>query len=347
MAQIQPIPIFIDTDIGCDDALAISILLRSPNAQIVGCTTVAGNTTVENATHNLLTLLDGLDTHPPITIGASQPLQIHTRFPSASAFIHGTSGMWFAQVQHDLRDLSHDAPAAIAAAARKTPGLTLLALGPLTNVAQAIQRYPEDLADLRIIALIGAKSGGNRSRLAEFNAYFDPHALSVVLSSNLALTLIPLDAWNQLTIDPEAVLAVLNQRDDMVGHVLTTALKPYFRAQQQVADQTATIPDVLAALYALYPDVATAESALVKVVTDDPVARGYTAIATAWQDRVPLIAEDDELSVLAERAFSIPGFDLLAELQPILARQPDNAQVVLQIDAPAMQKLLLDNLHLL
>ena len=93
----------------------------------------------------------------------------------------------------------------------------------------------------------------------------------------------------------------------MVGHVLTTALEPYFRAQQQVADQTATIPDVLAALYALYPDLATADlAAVVKVVTDDPVARGYTAIATAWQDRVPLIAEDDELSVLAERAFSIP-----------------------------------------
>ena len=95
----------------------------------------------------------------------------------------------------------------------------------------------------------------------------------------------------------------------------------------------------------LYPDFASTESALVKVVTDDPIVRGHTAIATNWQDRIPLIANDDELSMLAERAFSTPGFDLVTELQPILARQPANAQVVLQIDAPAMGRLLLDRLY--
>ena len=347
MAQTPPIPVFIDTDIGCDDALAISLLLRSPAAQVVGCTTVAGNTTVENATHNLLTLLDALSAHPPVAIGASQPLQIAARFPGASAFIHGPSGLWSAQARHDLHGLGHDAPAAIAAAAREIPGLTLLALGPLTNLAQAIWRYPADIAQLRIIALIGAKSGGNRTRLAEFNAYFDPHALAVVLGGGLDLTLIPLDAWNQLTVDVDTALAALRRCGGALGQVLTAALEPYFRAQQQVADQKATIPDALATLYTLYPNLATAESALVKVVTDDPIARGHTAIAANWQDRVPLIADDHELSLLAERAFSTPGFDLLAELQPILARQPDNAQVVLQIDAPAMRQLLLDHLHLL
>jgi hypothetical protein len=80
-------------------------------------------------------------------------------------------------------------------------------------------------------------------------------------------------------------------------------------------------------------------------VTDDRLARGHTAIATDWQDRIPLIADDGELSSLAERAFSTPGFELSTALQPILARQPNNARVVLQIDAPAMRQLLLDYLR--
>jgi inosine-uridine nucleoside N-ribohydrolase len=345
MAENRPIPVFIDTDIGCDDALAIAILLRSSAAHVVGCTTVAGNSTVENATHNLLTLLDALGAHVPVAIGASQPLHLPAFFPGASAFVHGPSGLWSAQVRHDLRGLPSDAPAAIAAAARETPGLTLLALGPLTNVAQAIQRYPEDLAHLRIIALVGAKTGGNRTRLAEFNAYFDPHALGVVLGSGLDLTLIPLDAWNQLPVNVAVVLTALEQCEDTLGRVLTAALEPYFQTQEQVAGQAATIPDALATLYTLHPALATAESALVAVVTDDRLARGHTAIATDWQDRIPLIADDGELSSLAERAFSTPGFELSTALQPILARQPNNARVVLQIDAPAMRQLLLDYLR--
>jgi inosine-uridine nucleoside N-ribohydrolase len=347
MTQTRPIPIFIDTDIGCDDALAISILLHSPAAHIVGCTTVAGNTTVENATHNLLTLLDALGMDLPIAIGASQPLQLPAFFPGASAFVHGPSGLWSAQVRHDLRGLRHDAPATIAAVARETPGLTLLALGPLTNVAQAIQRYPQDLAHLRVIALVGAQIGGNRTRFAEFNAYFDPHALAVVLGSGLDLTLIPLDAWREFTVDAATVMGALGQCGDTLGRVLATALEPYFQGQQQVAGQAATIPDAVAALYTLHPALATTESALVAVVTDDPIARGQTAIATDLRDRIPQIADDRELSALAERAFSTPGFDLPTALQPILARQPDNARVVLRIDAPAMQDLLFDYLRLL
>jgi inosine-uridine nucleoside N-ribohydrolase len=345
MQQNRPIPIFIDTDIGCDDALAISILLRSPAAHVVGCTTVAGNTTVENTTHNLLTLLDALGAHLPIAIGASQPLQLPAFFPGASAFIHGPSGLWSAQTRHDLRGLGRDAPAAIAAAARETLELTLLALGPLTNLAQAIQRYPDDLAHLRIIALVGAKIGGNRTPLAEFNAYFDPHALAVVLGSGLDLTLIPLDAFRQLTVDAATVMTALGQSGETLGRVLAAALESYFLAQQQVAGQAATIPDAVAALYTLHPALAATESALVAVVTDDPLARGHTAIATDLGDRIPLIADDSELSALAERAFSAPGFDLATALQPILARRPDNARVVLRIDAPAMQQLLLDYLR--
>src|SRR3954452_24576216 len=98
----QPQAIFVDTDIGVDDGVAISWLLRNPAAKVIGCTTVAGNTTVENATHNLLTLLEVADCQVPVTMGASAPLEVPAYYPGISALVHGPSGLWFEQIVHDL-----------------------------------------------------------------------------------------------------------------------------------------------------------------------------------------------------------------------------------------------------
>src|SRR6476661_5953548 len=111
---------FVDTDIGVDDAVAIAWLLRDPSANVLGFTTVAGNTSVENATQNLLTLLDVAGRRAPVTIGAAEPrVYPHSH---VGKFVHGPTGLWFSQVPHDLSDIPHNAPAAIAAAARANPG---------------------------------------------------------------------------------------------------------------------------------------------------------------------------------------------------------------------------------
>src|SRR5262245_18153557 len=177
------VDIFVDTDIGVDDAVAIAWLLQNRSANILGFTTVSGNTTAENAAKNLLTLFDAAHRQLPITVGSAGPLVLPASH--IGAFTHGPSGLWFSQVPHAISGLPNDAPAAIAAAAHAHPGMTLLTLGPLTNVAQAAQRFPADMAGVHVVALAGSRGPGNTTPVSEFNAYYDPHALDITLNSGL------------------------------------------------------------------------------------------------------------------------------------------------------------------
>ncbi|NTU77839.1 MAG: nucleoside hydrolase [Chloroflexales bacterium] len=330
-------PIIVDTDIGVDDALAITWLLGQPNVEIVGFTTVVGNTSGDHATRNLLTLVAAAGEQYPVTVGAADPLELsRTR---TGALIHGPDGLWFAQRPADIAGLPTDAPAALAAAAREHPGLTIVALGPLTNVARAIAAYPADMAGVRLVALGGAQRGGNRTPVAEFNIYADPDALAAVLASDMQVELVTLDAFSQVTVNPEQLIRRLGRRGDAVGALLAQSFGAYVRAQQMQGEAgRAAIPDAAAAVYALYPDLGGAQSALVKVVVDDGLARGQTVIAADLANRIPMIADDAELSALADQAFT-PGSDMNAALGAILLREPDNAQVILDLDEGAVLRL--------
>jgi inosine-uridine nucleoside N-ribohydrolase len=332
------VKIFVDTDIGVDDAAAIAWLLRAPSANVVGFTTVAGNTTVENATQNLLTLLDVAGRQIPVTMGAAVP-SVYPR-SHVGMFVHGPSGLWFSQVPHDLSNISHNAPAAIAAAARANPGMTLIALGPLTNVAEAARQFPSDMASAHIIVLAGSRGPGNRTPVAEFNAFGDPQALDIVLESQLDVTLVTLDAFNQVEVDSTKFPQELTKKGDALGQFLASALTPYFLASTQGAGGPAAIPDAAAVIYALRPELGTATSALVDVATDAGLTRGQTVIATDANSKIAMIADDAELSALADRAFSDPNFDINAALGQILMRRPDNAKVVLTVDGKEMARTL-------
>jgi inosine/uridine nucleosidase len=336
--QRQTIKIFVDTDIGVDDAVAIAWLLNDRSANILGFTTVQGNTTVTNATQNLLTLLDVAQRHIPVTIGAARPLVY--RHSHLGAFVHGPSGLWFSQVSHDLRDIPKDAPAAIAAAARANPGMTLLALGPMTNVAQAAKRFPADMKGVHIVALAGTRGPGNRTPVSEFNAFGDPQALDVMLESGLDVTLITQDAFDQLKVDSAEFTQELRTDGGAMGQFLASALDPYFFASSQGAGGEQTLADPTAAIYAVRPELGTATSSLVDVATDDGLTRGQTVIATDPNSKVFMIANDAELSALADQAFNDPNFDINAALGAILARRPDNAQVVLTVRGNAMAQRL-------
>lgn len=331
-------PLFVDTDIGADDAVAIAWLLGQPRAEIVGFTTVYGNTSVDNATRNLLTLLGAAGRRYPITVGAAEPLALpRTR---TGALVHGPDGLWFAQQPVDIAGLPADAPAALAAAARANPGLTIVALGPLTNVARAVEAYPADMAGVRLVALGGARRGGNSTPVSEFNIYADPHALAAVLAGDMRVELVTLDAFEQVSVRSERFVERLGRRGDALGGLLAHAYGAYVQAQLLGgASETSAIPDAAAAVYALFPELGSAQGALVKVVADDGVARGQTVIAADLSERIPLIAGDAELSALADQAFT-PGFDLNAAIGGILMREPDNAQVVLDVQEGAMVRLI-------
>jgi inosine-uridine nucleoside N-ribohydrolase len=329
--------LFIDTDPGVDDAVAIAFLMQHPGAHIVGFSTVAGNSTLENATNNLLTLLDVADASYPVSMGATAPLSFaRTR---TGSFSHGPDGFWFAQAQHDLSSLSHNAPADIAAAAQANPGLTILALGPLTNIAQAVQAHPAAMAGARLVALIGANHGGNSSPVAEFNAFADPHALQVVLASQMQVELVTLDAFEQLTVDSERFPRRLAERGGELGEFLSPVLGAFFQAATQGAGGGVAIPDAAAAIYVVREDLGSSASALVHVMTDSGKTRGQTIIADSFGERITLIGDDEELSTVADNLFT-PGYDLNAALGAILAREPDNAQVVLDVEERRMGRVL-------
>ena len=345
-SKSKPLDLVIDTDAGVDDAAAILWLLSQKNypVDILGFGTVAGNTTVKNAANNVLTLLDTLGQQDiPVAIGAAAPLL--EPLSRVGSLIHGPDGLWGTQQLHDLSGLSHDVPSFYRDLAQAHPGATLLSLGPLTNLAETWEQYPDALRSFKqIIALGGAKNGGNRTPVAEVNIWQDPQAANELLSANLPITLVPLDAFQKFTLTQSAVQAFQTQ-DSKAAKLIAQPLQLYANAQTQSAGRTnMSIPDVAAAIYAVDSSLGTAQSALVKVLTQPSLARGETIIGLTETERLFIIASDAELSRLAAQVFSDPTFNLQTARGAILAREPNNARLVTDIKAQQMRGLFLSTL---
>jgi inosine-uridine nucleoside N-ribohydrolase len=132
----------------------------------------------------------------------------------------------------------------------------------------------------------------------------------------------------------------LEEDGGALGQFLASALPPFFAASTEGAGGPAQLPDAVAAIYALRPDLGTPTSGLVDVATADGLTRGLTVIATTPNAKVTMIASDAEMSTLVDRLFSEPGFDLFTALIEILMRRTDNAQVVLDIKQNQMANIL-------
>jgi inosine-uridine nucleoside N-ribohydrolase len=204
----------IDTDPGIDDALALLLAWGSPDLQVAAITTVAGNVHVRDATRNLLRLmaLCGIAPAPPIAEGAAGPLG---RPLVTATDYHGEDGLGDAPGWPPLPPLPPGPAAAeliVETVRRAVEPLTLIALGPLTNVALALER---DAAAMRRLARVVVMGGavdvpGNVTPTAEFNIHVDPLAAGRVLAAGLSVDLVPLDATRQAVVarvDLERALA--------------------------------------------------------------------------------------------------------------------------------------------
>ena len=197
-------PVLIDCDPGSDDALAILAALNSPDLDVVGLTTVGGNATIDDTTRNALAILEiGGRAEVPVCRGAGRPLVGEFRF---GYDYHGEAGVGIRLEAPATREQPEPAVDAIARTVLDRPGeLTLIALGPLTNVAQALRREPK-LADevAEIIVMGGAvEAPGNVTGHAEFNIYNDPAAAEVVFDSGTQVTLVGLDVTEQVAVSRE------------------------------------------------------------------------------------------------------------------------------------------------
>jgi len=340
----QKLELVVDTDPGVDDATALAWLLGQPQVEIFGIVTVAGNTTVENATKNVLTILKQLgNPNVKVVMGANKPLQEKLSF--TGLLIHGKDGLWGLQdptVAATAAAVPKDHRSFYCSTARQHPGTAILALGPLTNIAQAIRSCPDAMQlYTKVYILGGAKFGGNHKPNSEFNFWQDPDAAQIVLKSGLKIDMVPLDGFTQLGFDQSDLGQIAFSPSSVpIMKFLGQALLIYGGVQIGAGAPKANIPDLVAAMYTV-EGLGTPTSALVQVVDKPDIVRGESIIGLAATEKVTMIATDKELDQIAQDSFppnsNFPDANFIAaKIGQILSRQPDNANVVMDINEAQM-----------
>ena len=199
----MPTPVVIDCDPGHDDAIALLLALASPELELLGVTTVAGNQSLEKTTANAIRVLELVGRGDvPVAAGAARPL---LRELVVADWVHGESGMDGPTLAApEATPVALHAVDFLARAVDASPRpITLIATGPLTNVALFLARYPELAGRLeRVVSMGGAIAEGNVTPAAEFNVWADPEAGARIFASGLDVTMIGLDVTHRALMLP-------------------------------------------------------------------------------------------------------------------------------------------------
>ncbi len=267
--------ILIDCDPGHDDALAIlCALANKEKLEILGVTTVGGNQTLEKVTANAQNILAFAQAEVPLVKGQSQPL-VKTFEPSDEA--HGKSGMdgpYFENLVYPITDENAVLFMAEKIQASKEK-VTLVALGPLTNIALLLKTFPEIHNQIEAISLMGGGiRNGNVTSLAEFNIYVDPEAAHIVYHSGLPIIMSGLDVTEQAEIKVEEI--ELLQNKGKFSHLAYELLSFYNKSGRQFGFVNSPIHDLCAVAYLLKAEIFAGHHYFVDVNTSEGIGRGQT-----------------------------------------------------------------------
>lgn len=204
---MAPYKILYDTDPGIDDAMALLLALSSPEIEIIGVTTVFGNTHVEATTRNALNLLNFAGRPDiPVAKGAGQPMALPRG--KTGEFVHGDDGMgnlgWNDVHNLEQKPLDKHAAQFIVETIMSNPGeITLVAVGPMTNVGLALQLEPRIAQAARNVVIMGGSvlAPGNVSPTAEANIHNDPHAAALLFNAPWDVTVAGLDVTSAVRMD--------------------------------------------------------------------------------------------------------------------------------------------------
>ncbi|TCS15301.1 nucleoside hydrolase [Caulobacter sp. BK020] len=256
MSLQSPLKVVFDTDPGVDDALALAFLHAHPGLDLLAVTTVFGNADIETTTRNARYLCQRFGISAPIAQGAAKPLH-RARNPSPVA-IHGGNGLGDYPVP-DLRLpplQPRDAADEIIARIRAAPGaVTIIAVGPLTNLALACTRDPEIAILAREVILMGGafgvgKHAGNVTPHAEANIFNDPEAAAIVLAAPWPISIVGLDVTLDCLLTNEAAEA-LTERAGWLGRFIFDVTRHYVEAYRADGVDGCCLHDVAAVAYAI------------------------------------------------------------------------------------------------
>jgi purine nucleosidase len=275
-------PFFIDTDTASDDAVALVIALRHPEIEVVGIGVVAGNVPLDIAVQNALYVAEICGrTEVPIYAGEAEPLQVPLE---TGQYVHGQDGMGDIGLPlHGRVPAEGHAVDALLAASHEFAGsLELVTLGPLTNIARALQQDPSLADRVARVVVMGAVADhiGNQNPVAEFNMWVDPHAVQVVLHSGLPLEFVGWDISRTCAVidpdDAERMRAVGTPVAHMCVNIQRT-LTEFCHTQTKLAGFD--LPDPIAMAYAIDPEVATRTRHLhCEVETSSQLTRGMVVM---------------------------------------------------------------------
>lgn len=264
--------IIIDTDIGVDDAFAVRY--GSLVFDLIGITTVNGNCTANMATQNAKLFCSHYKKNIKVYKGASRPL---VEPPSPPSFdIHGKDGLG-GVYDNPFDDKAPNAIEYLINNVKENPGeITVIAIGPLTNIAIALNLYPDFAKYIKELVIMGGAFGfnghnGNMSHFAEFNIYSDPHAADIVMQSSMPITILPLDVTNKVQITAKEVA---NTNDEFLKNISKFYID--FSLKQKIFHDMA-VHDALTIAYLVNPQAFTTIKKPCRVITSG-IAKGQTVI---------------------------------------------------------------------
>ncbi len=310
------LPIIIDTDPGQDDAVALLLAAASPELELLGVTTVAGNVSLALTTRNarvVMELSGRLDV--PICAGAAGPLDV----PLVTAeHVHGQTGLDGVELPEPALALDprHGVDFIIQTLRERAAGtVTLCPLGPLTNIALALRRAPDIAGRIGRIVLMGGGyfEGGNVTPAAEFNIYVDPQAAHEVFTSGVPITMAPLDVTHQV-LTTAARIEAIRRLSNRAGATVAAWMEFFERYDEAKYGQDGgPLHDPCVIAWLLKPELFSGRDCHVQIEVHSPLTRGATVIDWWGVTGLPANAQvlggvdaDGFFALLTERLARLP-----------------------------------------
>lgn len=290
--------IILDTDPGIDDAMAIFFAFQSPHIDVLGLTTVYGNVPVTMSAKNALTLCELADQDIPVTKGVAMPWV----GPESgyAHFVHGDDGFGNIDFPASERELDPRSSAQyIVDMARQHPGeITLVAIGPLGNLALALRLEPELPKLVKGVAIMGGAAfvRGNVTPVAEANIWNDAHAAEIVFAADWDLKMFGLDVTNDVPFTPD-FMDGLEECNSKLGGFVKKSSEFYtdFYSQGR-EDRVCFFHDAMPLAYLIEPSLFEFTRGHARVSTD-PLNRGQTSVAPIGSTMSPLWLEASQIDV--------------------------------------------------